>query len=68
MGNDFQTIYYFCKELHLSSYRVPRTSFSSFSQQFQVLIDLLYHINLGFFEIRKSTAGEVALLGVIFKV
>ena len=68
MGNGFQTVYCFCEELYLSSYRVPRTSFSSFNQQFQVLIHLLYHINLGFFEIRKSTAGEVAPLGVIFKV
>ena len=42
MGTGFQTIFYFCKELHLRSNRVPRTSFSSFSQQFQVLRDLLY--------------------------
>ena len=33
MGNAFQTVYYFCKKLHFRSYRVPRTSFSSFSQQ-----------------------------------
>ena len=45
MGSGFQTVYYFCKEVHLRSYRVPRTSFSSFSQQFQVLIDLLYHLS-----------------------
>ena len=29
-----------------SSYRVSRTTFSSFSQQFQVLIDLLYHLSI----------------------
>ena len=46
MGNGFQTVYFFCKELHLRSYKVPRTSFSSFSQQFQVLIDLLYHLSI----------------------
>ena len=33
MGNGFQTVYYFCKELRLRYYRVPRISFSSFSQQ-----------------------------------
>ena len=32
MGNNVQTVYYFCKLLHLRSYRVPRTSFSSSSQ------------------------------------
>ena len=32
-GNSFQTIYYFCKEFHLRSYRVPCTIFSSFTQQ-----------------------------------
>ena len=46
MGNGFQTVYYFFKELHLRSYRVPRTSFSSFSLQFQILIDLLYHLSI----------------------
>ena len=39
IGNGFQTVYYFCKELHLRSHRVPGTSFGIFSQQFQVLID-----------------------------
>ena len=48
MGNAFQTIYYFCKELHLRSYRVQPTNFSSFSQQFQVLIDSLYHYQFMF--------------------
>ena len=36
MGDGFQTIYCFCKECHLRSYRVSGTSFSSFWQQFQV--------------------------------
>ena len=75
MGNGFQTVYYFCKELHLRSYRVPHTGFRSFSQKFQVLQIFRFSsfkfimslINLGFFGIRKSTVGEVALLGVISK-
>ena len=46
MSNGFQTVYYFYKELHLGSHRVPRTSFNSFSQKFQVLIDLLYHLSI----------------------
>ena len=43
LGNGFQTAYLFYKELHLRSYRVPQNTFSSFSKQFQILIDLLYH-------------------------
>ena len=63
MGNSFQTVYHFCKGLHLRSYRAPHTSFSSFSHQFQVLKDFaIEFINLGFFGIRKSTVGEVGLL------
>ena len=46
MGNDFQTVYYFCKEFHLRSYRVPSTSFSNFSRQFQAPIDLLYRFTI----------------------
>ena len=46
MSNGFQTVYYFCKKLHLRSYSVQHTSFSSFSQQFQVLIDLLYLLSI----------------------
>ena len=46
MGNSFQTAYDFRKEVHLRSYRVPRTSSSSLIQQFQVLLDLSYHLSI----------------------
>ena len=66
MGNGFQTVYFFCKELHLRSYRVPRNSFSqtAFSGTNRFIISL---INLGLFGIRKSTIGKVALLGVVLR-
>ena len=38
---DFQTVCYFCKELRLRSYRVPHTSFNSFSQQ---LWNMTFHL------------------------
>ena len=66
MGNGFQTVYFFCKELHLRSYRVPRNNFSqtAFSGTNRFIISL---INLGLFGIRKSTIGKVALLGVVLR-
>ena len=66
MGNGFQTVYFFCKELHLRSYRVPCNSFSqtAFSVTNRFIISL---INLGLFGLRKSTIGKVALLGVVLR-
>ena len=35
MNNSFRTVNYFCKELNLRFYRVPRASFNSFIQQLE---------------------------------
>ena len=66
MGNGFETIYYFCKELHLISYRVPRTSFSSFSKQFWVPIDLLYHSSIYLsLELGISNFRDTEIVGIL---
>ena len=64
MSNCFQTVYYLCKELQLRCCRIPGTKalylLLEVSGTYRFIISLIY---LGFFGTRKSTRGEVALLG-----
>ena len=66
--NGFQTVYFLCKDLHFRCYKFPGVTLFYLlcvvSGTNRLIISL---INLCFFGIIKSTAGEVVLLGAMFK-